>query len=193
MRLANYVYFENFLSEQECNKLIKAKQNDLQNAELGTGGQGIIDPKSRKTNVSFVENNSPVHDLIIRICDQICFASQKYYGRPATAFEPIQYAEYEKDMFFSWHVDCPTAIDEIEICKRDISASLILNKKEEYTGGSLQFIGPGAVSKNNKLIPEDAVKQEQGTLIVFPSTMIHQVTKIKSGTRKSLVAWGWAE
>ena len=92
-------------------------------------------------------------------------------------------------MFFSWHVDSPTAINEIEICKRDVSASLILNKKKEYTGGSLQFIGPGSVSKDNKLIPEDAVKQEQGTLIIFPSFSFHRVLPVKSGVRYSLVTW----
>ena len=56
--LENPLLTENGNKTLTGKRVSKTKQNDLQNAELGTGGQGIIDPKSRKTNVSFVENNS---------------------------------------------------------------------------------------------------------------------------------------
>jgi predicted 2-oxoglutarate/Fe(II)-dependent dioxygenase YbiX len=33
------------------------------------------------------------------------------------------------------------------------------------------------------------IPKEQGTLIAFPSFMLHEVSPIKKGTRYSLVAW----
>ena len=94
-----------------------------------------------------------------------------------------------RDRFYSWHTDSVTELKNLELCTRDISASLILNKQTEYTGGSLQFILAGSVSLDDILTPEDAIDQEQGTLIVFPSSLIHQVTEVTSGIRKSLALW----
>ena len=45
--------------------------------------------------------------------------------------------------------------------------------------------------KDNVLTPQDVENQEQGTLIVFPSNMIHRVSKVISGVRSSLVVWTW--
>ena len=73
--------------------------------------------------------------------------------------------------------------------KREISVSLILNSKDEYTGGSLQMITPNCITEDNTIEPKDVEVQEQGTLIIFPSSMIHQVTPVLSGVRKSLVLW----
>ena len=72
---------------------------------------------------------------------------------------------------------------------KNLSVSLILNRKDEYTGGSLQMITPSGISIDNIITPRDVEDQEQGTLIVFPSSMIHQVTPVLSGVRKSLVLW----
>ena len=190
MRFANYIYWKNFLSEQECNRIIESNGNNLTNAKIGV--TQALDSENRKTNVGWIEKNNSIQDLIEKIINQICFTAQKYYGCSLKTFEPMQYAEYEKGMFYSWHVDSVTELDEITVCTRDISASLILNKQTEYTGSSLQFILAGSVSPDNILTPEDAINQEQGTLIVFPSSTIHQVTEVTSGIRKSLVLWAAA-
>ena len=187
MRFANYIYWKNFLSEQECNRIIESNGHNLTDAKIGVA-EGY-NSETRKTKVGLIERDNSIQDLIEKIINRICFAAQKYYGCSLKTFEQIQYAEYEKDMFFSWHVDSVTRLDEITSYTRDISASLILNKQTEYTGSSLQFILAGSVSPDNILTPEDAINQEQGTLIVFPSSTIHQVTKVTSGIRKSLVLW----
>ena len=187
MRFANYIFWKNFLSEQECDKIVEENQTGLKDASIGWGDDERISI-DRKTNVRFIEQNSPTLPLIEKVIDRISFTAQKYYGCSLKTFE-MQYAEYEKGMFYSWHVDSVTGLDQIKLCTRDISASLILNKQTEYTGSSLQFILAGSVSPDNILTPEDAINQEQGTLIVFPSSTIHQVTKVTSGIRKSLVLW----
>jgi PKHD-type hydroxylase len=50
----------------------------------------------------------------------------------------------------------------------------------DYDGGDLQFFsGPEITS----------VSKQRGTLVLFPTFMIHRVTPVNSGVRKSLVSW----
>jgi len=189
MRLSNYVYKENFLTKEECNKLIKEGKKNLNEATIIKEKEQTLvsDLKKRNTNVSFFMNGSPVHSIIQKIIDEICYLGSKYYGVNIADIEPVQYAEYEKEMFYGWHTDSPSTPTNEFI--RDLSISLILNSKEEYTGGSLQMITSNCVSTDNIITPRDVEVQEQGTLIVFPSSMLHQVTPVLSGVRKSLVLW----
>ena len=49
-----------------------------------------------------------------------------------------------------------------------------------YEGGDLQFM------LNQKIV---SAPREKGTIIVFPSFMMHRVTPITKGVRKSIVGW----
>jgi PKHD-type hydroxylase len=58
-----------------------------------------------------------------------------------------------------------------------------LNKPEDYEGGEFNFInedGEGETVEGFK---------EQGSILVFPSFRLHQVTPVTSGTRHSIVTW----
>ena len=191
MRLANYVYKRDFLTKEECNKLIEEGKKNIQKASVFKSKDEPLesDLKVRNTNVSFFENGSAVQYIIEKIIDEICAASLDLYGVYITDIEPVQYAEYEKGMFYGWHTDSSSQKGKGIMHKRDISVSLILNSKDEYTGGSLQMITPNCITEDNTIEPKDVEVQEQGTLIIFPSSMIHQVTPVLSGVRKSLVLW----
>jgi len=189
MRLANYVYKKDFLTKEECNKLIEEGRKNLKKATVfkGEEEESSNDPKKRNTNVSFFLSGSPVQSIIEIIIDELCSLGSTLYGTYITDIEPVQYAEYEKGMFYGWHTD--SSNNPSEKFTRDLSVSLILNSKDEYTGGSLQVVTPSGISADNIVTPEDVEDQDQGTLIVFPSSMIHQVTPVLSGVRKSLVLW----
>ena len=58
--------------------------------------------------------------------------------------------------------------------------ALKLSHEDEYEGGDLQFFtGPE---------PMDAPRK-RGTLVIFPSFLIHRVTPVFSGVRQSMVSW----
>ena len=183
MRLANYIYKKNFLTEKECNKLIEEGQSNLNAGVVFKG----IDLTVRDTNVSFFHKGSVVDDILQKIISEIVAMSLEMYGVYITDIEPIQYAEYKKGMFYSWHAD--SGLNNSQPVKRDVSVSLLLNSKDEYTGGSLQMVTPNCISKDDVFTPQDVEDQEQGTLVMFPSSMIHQVKPVISGVRKSLVLW----
>jgi len=187
MRIANYLYQEKFLTKKECKKLINEGAKQLQKAIIYDAKDEAIESSIRETNVSFFKLGSAVDDILKKVIDGLCYIAFNYYGVNITDIEPIQYAEYEKGMFYGWHTDSGASLQQP--VKRDISASLILNDKSDYMGGSLQMVLPNKISKDNIITPQDVENQEQGTLIVFPSSMIHQVTPVTSGIRKSLVLW----
>jgi PKHD-type hydroxylase len=55
-----------------------------------------------------------------------------------------------------------------------------LTDPDEYEGGDLQFM------INQRVV---TAPREKGTIIVFPSFILHRVTEITKGTRESIVAW----
>jgi len=88
----------------------------------------------------------------------------------------------EKKDFYGWHVDGGRThlVEGIEM-ERKLSISLLLSEPDEYEGGELQF---SYYSKNH-----GTVKPPAGTGIIFPSWLPHRVKPVKSGVRRSLVAW----
>ena len=63
---------------------------------------------------------------------------------------------------------------------RKLSFSLQLSNPKEYKGGDFNL---HLSSKKTTLL------KEQGTLLVFPSYVLHQVKKVTKGERNSLVGW----
>ena len=190
MRLANYIYIHNFLSKKECKAIIKEGQKGLHKATVYNEENKSVENSKRKTNISFLRQGSSVDNTLKKVIDGVCGTALKHYGMSITDIEAIQYAEYEVGMFYGWHTDSGSSVKQT--WKRDISASLILNDQKEYTGGSLQMVLADNISKNNVVTPQDVENQNQVTLIVFPSSMIHQVTPVLTGIRKSLVLWSFS-
>jgi PKHD-type hydroxylase len=70
---------------------------------------------------------------------------------------------------------------------RKLSITINLNKPDEYEGGNLKFdFGPHAAGKR---FHECKEIRPQGSIIVFPSWLYHQVTPVTKGTRYSMVLW----
>lgn len=138
-------------------------------------------------------------------------AGWKYDLNGAEAF---QFTVYHPGGFYGWHTDSGSdhnakykryipgvsPVDEngkrmknyIEdktmIGKiRKLSLTINLNAPGEYDGGNLKFdFGPHSVSGR---FHECEEIRPQGSAIVFPSYINHQVTPITRGTRYSLVLW----
>ena len=64
--------------------------------------------------------------------------------------------------------------------RADLSFTIFLNEKDEYSGGELLIEG---------LNSEDKFKLNAGGIIIYPSTYIHSVQKVISGERIVIVGW----
>ena len=71
---------------------------------------------------------------------------------------------------------------------RKLSVTINLSKPGDYEGGNLKF-DYGHHNKDIKQFYECKEIRPQGSIIVFPSYMWHQVTPVTSGNRYSLVMW----
>lgn len=113
----------------------------------------------------------------------------------------VQYTRYDVGDFYDWHKDADVdtcfkpnivpssgvnlANDQVLIkgeCVRKLSFSLQLTDNNSYTGGNLLF-------KNPDYTEEIIAPRERGSLIVFDSRLEHKVSKVLTGTRKSIVGW----
>lgn len=90
----------------------------------------------------------------------------------------IQYAEYSStdQGYFDWHLD----IGDKVYSHRKLSLTIQLSDPNEYEGGEFQtFTAVNPISQPST----------KGTLILFPTFLLHRVTPVTQGLRKSLVWW----
>ena len=95
--------------------------------------------------------------------------------------DDIQYTEYyaDKGGHYGWHQDMGPG----DMSKRKISLTVQLSDPSEYEGGDLEYFRGGDPEKADK------APRGKGVVFIFPSYMMHRVTKVTKGTRRSFVLW----
>lgn len=108
--------------------------------------------------------------------------------------QPVQFLCYREGDFFRPHPDAragPNAPDFMS--ERQVSVVIFLNGESDapspncYCGGALTFYGllDGPAWENLGL----PLRGEEGLLVAFASTILHEVTPVTSGTRHTIVSW----
>ena len=177
---ADYFLYHNFLSEDDCDQIINESKNSAEQAKVQSneGMDGFIETSThRNSKIKFYYKDNKITNYIKQEIRQIAIDIYKF---PIGEIQPLQYTLYDKDMFYNWHLDSTGDFDKPE-WDRDLSATILLNNPDEYVGGELQFKTP---------INDTTIQLNKGSIVVFPSLTIHRVTKVKTGIRHSLVAWG---
>ena len=121
-----------------------------------------------------------IHNLIGPFIDFSVSANNLHYGFdlfPLTSNKLLNYNTYKKDEEYTWHIDA-----SVKSPIKDIKLTCLLNCSEEScTGGDLSLFVNGEMKCKELDIP--------GTAIVFPSFINHKVSKLTSGSRKTLAIW----
>ena len=180
-----YVYWDDFFSEEELVVIEKYLDNHTLEEAVVTGEANAlcVEEKIRITSVSMIEsgdNNKNLFDKLLYITDII---NGHFYNYDLLGFDHLQYTVYDKvGSHYSYHMDMvlSAAVTGVLQLPRKLSFSLILSNSDEYKGGEFEFLIGGDPLK---------VEQKRGRIIAFPSYIIHRVTPVTSGTRKSLVFW----
>lgn len=184
-----YMVYEGVVSPEICNSIVKefGKKKFSAGKIGGSGGQECVNTEERDTEIQWAPKNSLVECIISRFIIQ---ANQEaVWNFNITEPEIVQIGKYKENQFYKQHIDCYIrGIDVIAtgngsgiivpmLSQRKISASLLLNDESEYEGGNLLMLN------------ETITTKKQGTIIVFPSFMAHQVTPVTRGVRYSAVCW----
>jgi PKHD-type hydroxylase len=174
--IATYYRYLYEFSSDLCNDIRSRLQDvPLVDGLVGNGEKSSIRaskvywiPKTQK----FIDVYSKLFDLIARAND----ASFHFCIEEIT--ENIQYSVYEESYkgFYGRHMDIGYTNS-----RRKLSVVVQLSDPSEYEGGELQIW--------TDAVEPVTVEKSKGTVIIFPSFLLHQVTPVTKGTRRTLVLW----
>jgi len=175
----NWVYVESAFSKDECEEIIELS-NKYTKTDATVGENVVTNHDIRKSTVAWIgyEGHPEAEWLYRKLTDYVNSVNEKFWEFDLTRIEPLQYTNY-KDIgdYYQPHVDFFKTGAE----QRKLSFSLQLTAPEDYDGGELLFL-PNSVD-------EEVAPKAQGTLILFPSFIMHEVTPMERGERNSLVGW----
>ena len=137
----------------------------------------------RSSKVKFIHSSHYIGELCL---NNVADVNKQEYNYDLRCYDndQFQYAHYCVNDHYNWHVDTQKNCSTTFV--RKLSFSLVLN--DDYDGGVLQIaISPTPDSEDPYRI--FSVPKKRGTLIVFPSHMVHRVTPVTHGIRKSIVGW----
>ena len=182
-----YYWFKTGLSKSEVDKVL-ALASELPEAERATTIGSKDGGSTRSSMIKWIPNDNSTWDwLYTRMMNMSVEANSALWKFDLrTALEGIQYTEYyaSENGHYDWHQDIGTGKLP---SKRKVSITIQLSESEEYDGGQLQLCtgsnGSGQLD-NNITCPRG-----KGVTVLFPSYMMHRVSPVTKGVRKSLVLW----
>lgn len=175
---SEYICYEGLFLPHEVDR-INAMWNNEQSVEATVNSRDgqREDGTLRQSSVIFLRNNDGhgwIYEKLATVAQQ---ANYQFYGFDIQGFaEPLQLAEYSDGDFFEWHMDFGAGA----ISHRKLSITVQLSDPDDYEGGELQFM------INDKV---EAAPAKKGTVVIFPSFVLHRVTPITRGLRRSIVGW----
>lgn len=174
---SNYYKIHNALPDIVIDRLISKIQEDKLSAAMVGTGDGVKDLIKRRSQVYWIPKTKEYIELYTEILKAAVACNAEFYQFKLSGLpEKIQYTVYtENDKgHYDWHID----MGPMEV-NRKLSVVVQLSDPSEYEGGDLEI-------NNGKIVQ---VEKEKGTMILFPSYMLHRVTPVTKGTRRTLVAW----
>jgi PKHD-type hydroxylase len=173
-----YCYYNDFLTPIECDAI-----KSLGNSFPTEKGMVFGDTNNIQENVEVRKNEivffTPLKQFswVYKKCtDMIHQANAEYFNYDLTLIEPLQYTIYSKlNDHYTEHYDAGAGTP----MQRKLSFSIQLDPEDSYEGCDLTFNG----------LPKNEIIRKQGTIVFFPSFILHTVTPLLSGTRRSLVGW----
>ena len=182
------MFYEGVVSPEICNRLIaRFDEENYKPGLIGGVNNAILAKDIRDADRQWANKNDLVECILTRFIMQA--NKEALWNFDITEPEQVQIGRYRENQFYGQHMDCFVKGSEVIatglessvvvplLSQRKLSASLLLNDGSEYEGGDLMILN------------ETIQQKKQGTIIVFPSFMAHQVTPVTKGTRYSAVCW----
>jgi len=185
MIINNYWKWDKEIPHETCQKIInlgKGKWEQAETFDSATKNKSL--DNIRKSNIVWIKEQW-VYNLIWGYMESA--NEQAGWKYNIDAAEDCQVTQYNKDGFYSWHIDGLGSHDEVHNKPdnkflhgntRKLSMSILLNS--DFEGGEFEM---------SLHRPDNNMKLDKGSIIVFPSFIEHRVKPVTKGTRYSLVAW----
>lgn len=170
--LTQVIQLPNAFSPEECNRIIAINHPMHEAKIIGKDNDTPIEKTIRSSRLKpIIENieNQWIHDKLKFIVGE---ANKQCFNFDYDRLYSTQVIEYTTGDFYNWHID----IGPLDNCFRKISLVVFLSDPKTFEGGHLQM-------------SEISLPQEQGTAVLFPSYLRHQVQTVTNGVRYSMVSW----
>lgn len=170
-----YWFFDDGLTLDSCKKIIESCESQAQgeDALIGSNGPGVLNKEIRDVK----KFPLPIYrDIGATMAGAALSANQQAWKFNVTHANQCDYLKYDVDGHYHAHVDTFINPDEKECRKLTVLAFL----NDDFEGGRL-FLQNG----HNKIYPP----QKPGTILVFPSFILHGVEPVTKGIRRSIVTW----
>tara|TARA_R110000772_G_scaffold19907_1_gene55318 strand:+ start:416 stop:997 length:582 start_codon:yes stop_codon:yes gene_type:complete len=173
----NYYWFKDGFSKEELNKIYKdVAQLPFEKATTFADSDNSV----RSSAVKWIPMNQNWDWLYKKLMDLASTANDTLWDFDlVSAPELIQYTEYYDvdGGHYDWHQDIGPGIGS----HRKVSITVQLSEDDEYEGGDLEiWRGANSIEK---------AQRGAGVVVIFPSYLMHKVTKVTKGTRRSFVLW----
>jgi PKHD-type hydroxylase len=176
--LLNWYWFERGFSIDEINRAHELA-TEFKYEEAVTFGTDSPTAEIRKSRIKWIDNSKPeAHWLYSKMLDFARTANSNLWNFDLISSpESIQYTEYhEGGGHYGYHVDLGPGTAS----HRKVSISVQLSDPSEYDGGDFEILR----GMNPERLPNT-----HGAVLIFPSYMLHRVTPVTRGIRRSLVLW----
>lgn len=144
----------------------------------GTIDSGVTTEEIRKSKVAWINQNQRTSWLYDRMAFIARHLNGQFFDLDLYGFvEDFQYTVYgEGGDHYTWHMDKGSNNGS----PRKLSLIVQLSDPSEYDGGDLQiWTGTNPVN----------LEKKRGIVHAFPSYVMHRVTPVTRGVRKTLVIW----
>jgi PKHD-type hydroxylase len=186
----SHIKWENSFTTEELDKIVTYCDSlGTERAKIiGTDENDIVEiEKKRRSDIRFHPRNESTAWIFDRLNRIVSDINNQFYNYDLNGFVAFQYACYnsQEKGTFQWHMDMHLDRKTLPpgmIEPRKLSLSLLLNEPVEFEGGEFQ-LNLGDDSK-----PE-TVEFHRGTMVAFPSFIIHRVAPVSRGIRKALAVW----
>ena len=178
--MQQYYFFKEGFTKEQLNKIEKDVATLPFNDASTAGGS---DKKLRSSSVKWIPQTNNWWWLYETLAGYATQANNALWNFDLHQIpEQIQYTEYYATQkgHYDWHADIGPGL----LSKRKISITVQLSEPDEYEGGDMELFKGGSMNG-----PFEKAPRKEGCVFIFPSFMMHRVSPVTKGTRKSFVLW----
>jgi PKHD-type hydroxylase len=174
-----WAYWDNAFSAEELDKICELSfKTELHEGKF-INNDTPTNKDVRNSKVNFHDRNEENFWIFDKINSVASIVNDRFFNFDLTGYDSYQYTEYYgSDLgHYNFHTDM---IYAKETPTRKLSMSLLLN--DDFDGGDF------LINEEREHAPTH-VPLTKGRMIFFPSFVLHKVSPVTRGTRKSLVVW----
>lgn len=184
------ICYPGVVSPTMCDRIVAlGNRLDFETASVVGPSDKLNTAEQRRGDVSFFPQEDPYQFIVDGVSYFTNKANDEAWRFELFGLLPLQYSIYRAGHFFDWHRDTLSAPSDPNRPGpppvRKLSFSLQLSEADSYEGGDFQM------QREDGSLDKGLWRQmrQRGSFIIFPAVVVHRVTPVIMGERRSLVGW----